>query len=279
MSNSLRQHLQAAVAQLRAAGSPSPSADAEHLLMHLLGRDRAWLRTHDDASLSSAEAERFAQMLQRRQQGEPVAYIVGGQGFWSLDLQVDRHTLIPRADTELLVEIALGLLPCESQAQVLDLGTGSGAIALAVKKERPSVRMMATDASPDALRVAQANAERLHLAVEYRLSDWFSALAGERFDVVLSNPPYIAENDAHLGQGDLRFEPLSALVAGEAGMRDIRRIGEAAPAHLTPGGWLAVEHGWQQGAAVRALLAAQGFREVVTHRDLGGQERVTRGCY
>lgn len=257
--------------------SPSARIDADCLLQHVLGKDRAWLRVHADDALDPALARRFEALLQRRLAGEPVAYLAGERGFWSLDLQVTAATLIPRPDTETLVEWALELLPAGTAARVLDLGTGSGAIALALKHSRPACTVFAVDASPAALAVARANARRLALDVEFRESDWFAAVAGERFDVLLSNPPYIAPGDPHLEQGDLRFEPRSALVAGEGGLQDLRRIAEAAPAHLSAGGWLLLEHGNEQGPAVRELLHRQGFADIATRRDLGGQERITGG--
>jgi release factor glutamine methyltransferase len=261
-----------------AAATPSPRIDADCLLQHVLQKDRAWLRTHDDAVLNTEESRAFAGCIERRLRGEPVAYITGARGFWSLELQVGPGVLIPRPETELLVERALELIPAVSALRVLDLGTGSGAIALAVKKERPRCEVTAVDASPAALEIAAANARRLGLAVTLRESDWFSALAGTTFDIVLSNPPYIAPDDAHLLQGDLRFEPRRALAAAETGLQALRRIAEAAPSHLATGGWLLMEHGYDQGAAVRALLAQQGFAQIATRRDLGGHERFTEGC-
>lgn len=274
---SLRVLLQEATALLQAAGSPSARVDAEYLLLHVLQKDRSWLRCHDEVRPSAAEQAQFAALLQRRRQGEPVAYVTGERGFWSLDLQVGPACLIPRPETELLVEFALEKIAGDASAAVLDLGTGSGAIALAVKKERPQARLTAVDASIAALAQAEANAQRLQLAVEFVHSDWFAALAGRHFHLVLANPPYIAADDAHLGQGDVRFEPLSALVAPEQGLRDLRQISAQAPAFLQAGGWLAMEHGFAQGEAVRTLLAQAGFVNVATRRDLGGQERMTLG--
>lgn len=258
--------------------SPTARLDADVLLQHVLGRDRAWLRTHDDAALEAAAQARFAALLARRRRGEPVAYLTGRRGFWSLELDVSPATLIPRPETELLVEWALELLPRPAAAAVLDLGTGSGAIALAVKQERPACTVTGVDASPEALALARHNGARLGLAVHWQHSDWFAALAGQRFALVLANPPYIAEDDPHLTQGDLCFEPRQALVAGEQGLAALRQIAAQAPVHLEPGGWLLLEHGHDQGAAVRALLTQQGFAQVATRRDLGGRERVTGGC-
>lgn len=275
--NSLREILRTAAARLHAAGSSSPRADAEYLLKHVLKKDLFWLRVHEEVRLAEPDEQRFNELLRRRLHGEPVAYITGTRGFWSLDLQVNTSTLIPRPETELLVEFALEKLPLDQPLRVLDLGTGSGAIALAVKTERPVSTVTAVDASQPALDVAAANADRLELDIELLHSDWFSALQGRQFDLLLANPPYIAPDDAHVGQGDLRFEPLSALVASDAGLRDIRRIVAAAPAHLAGDGWLALEHGYDQGAAVRALLEEGGFTDVATRVDTGGQERVSCG--
>ncbi len=277
-ASSLGELLRSSAARLHAAGSSSPRVDAEYLLLHVLGKTPVWLRTHDEVRLHLHEEERFEALLRRRIHGEPVAYITGSRGFWSLELGVNASTLIPRPETEMLVEFALEKLPLEAALRVLDLGTGSGAIALAVKTERPLSRVTAVDASRAALDVAVANAQRLGLDVEFLHSNWFEALAGRRFDLLLANPPYINPGDEHLGQGDVRFEPLSALVAAEQGLRDLRLIISAAPAHLQPGGWIALEHGYDQGAAVRALLQENGFGEIETRQDLGGQARMTYGC-
>ncbi len=278
-AGSLRALLRAAAARLHAAGSSSPRVDAEYLLLHVLGKTPVWLRTHDEVRLHAHDAERFEALLKRRLHGEPVAYITGSRGFWSLDLAVNASTLIPRPETEMLVEFALEKLPLDAALRVLDLGTGSGAIALAVKTERPVSRVTAVDASSAALETAATNAQRLDLDVEFLVSNWFSVLAGRRFDVLLANPPYIDPDDQHLGQGDVRFEPLSALVAAEQGLRDLRLIISAAPAHIQPGGWIALEHGYDQGAAVRTLLQENGFAEIETRQDLGGQERITLGVF
>src|SRR5690606_35513374 len=217
-------------------------------------------------------------LVRRRAAGEPVAYLLGSRGFWRFDLSVTADTLIPRPDTELLVELALRRIPERSPARVADLGTGSGAIALAIASERPDAQVVATDASEAALAVASGNAAALGIGnVEFRRGDWLAPLAGERFDLVASNPPYIADGDAHLAQGDLRFEPRSALASGVDGLDAIRRIAADAPAHLRAGGWLLVEHGWEQGAAVRALFESAGFVAVATERDLEQRDRVTLG--
>lgn len=263
-------------ASLRSAGARVDMRDAELLLAHVLDKPRSWLFAHGDDILSPHAAERFDALIARCAAGEPVAYLVGRRGFWKFDLAVDAATLIPRPETELLVELALARLASDASLHIADLGTGSGAIALALAHERPHAQVIATDASGDALMVARANAQALGLAnIEFRHGDWFVPLAGERFDLVASNPPYIADDDPHLQ--DLRFEPGSALASGADGLDAIRVIARDAPVHLVPGGWLLLEHGWEQGAAVRALLASAGFMQVSTERDLEGRDRVTLG--
>ena len=265
-------------ALLREAGSRVDPADAALLLAHALGRSHAWLYTHGDDDMDAAAAQRFAALLDRRAAGEPVAYLLGTRGFWRFELAVTADTLIPRPETELLVELALQRLPEHSPARAADLGTGSGAIALAIAGERPEVRVVATDASEPALAVARGNAAELGIGnVEFRHGDWLAPLAGEPFDLIASNPPYIADGDAHLARGDLRFEPRGALASGTDGLDAIRRIAADAPAHLGDGGWLLVEHGWEQGAAVRALFESAGFVDVATERDLEQRDRVTLG--
>jgi release factor glutamine methyltransferase len=254
------------------------SGEAELLLSHVLDRSRTWLFTHGDAEADAAAAERFEALVRRREQGEPVAYLMGRRGFWRFDLEVDPSTLIPRPETERLVELALARLPLDRDLRVADLGTGSGAIALALAFERPRATVVASDASTAALEVARANARTLHLGnIEFRHGDWYAPLHGERFALLASNPPYIALGDPHLGEGDLRFEPASALASGADGLDAIRILVAGAPTHLEPEGWLLLEHGWEQGPAVRALLAAAGFTEAITERDLEGRDRVTLG--
>ncbi|GAB3386685.1 peptide chain release factor N(5)-glutamine methyltransferase [Lysobacter fragariae] len=255
------------------------SGEAEMLLAHVLDRPRSWLFTHGDFALDEAVANRYLAMVQRRLDGEPVAYLTGSRGFWRFDLAVTPATLIPRPETELLVELALERLPTVRALHVADLGTGSGAIAIAIAHERPRAQVVATDQSVDALAVAQANALALKMSnLAFRQGDWFAPLVGERFDLIASNPPYIATDDPHLREGDLRFEPASALSSGVDGLDAIRVIVRDAPAHLVPGGWLLLEHGWDQGSAVRALLQGEGFAEVETLRDLEDRDRVTLGC-
>lgn len=252
-------------------------AEAELLLADALGRTRAWLFAHAQDALEPDAAARFLALLQRRQQGEPVAQILGRRGFWSLDLIVTADTLVPRPETELLVELALARIPLQEAMRVLDLGTGTGAIALALASERPRAQVTAVEASAGACEVARRNAAQHGLdRVRLLRSDWYSALAGEKFALILSNPPYLADDDPHLAQGDLRFEPRSALASGD-GLADIRRIVREAPPHLVAGGWLLVEHGWEQGEQVRRLFADAGFSSVETVRDLEQRERVTLG--
>ena len=259
------------------ADSPSASLDAELLLAAALGKSRSYLRTWPEREPSAEQQTAFAGMLERRRAGEPVAYILGQQGFWSLDLEVAPHTLIPRPDTELLVETALELLPA-TPLRVLDLGTGTGAIALALASERGGWRVTGVDRVDEAVALAERNRQRLQLSnAEFRPSQWFSALAGERYGLIVSNPPYIAADDRHLGEGDVRFEPASALVSGVDGLDDIRQIIAQAPQHLELGGWLLLEHGYDQAEAVRALLAGGGFVAVESRRDLGGHQRISLG--
>jgi len=250
------------------------------LLLHALGQPpqaRAWLLAHDDDALPADAATRLHALATRRLAGEPMAYLTGEKHFHGLRLRVDARVLDPRDDTETLVDWALALLPPDAPRRVLDLGTGSGAIALAIAHARPRARVTAVDASADALAVARANAGRLGLALELRHGDWLAPVAGERFDLIVGNPPYIAEGDPHLPA--LAHEPRSALVSGADGLDDLRRIVATAPAHLAPGGWLLLEHGWDQAAAVRALLAGAGFTQVQSRRDLAGIERCSGGCH
>ena len=256
-----------------AAGSGTARLDAEVLLAHSLGVSRAWLAAHADDV--AAAATPFASLIARRAAGEPLAYILGFKDFWTLRLRVTPAVLVPRPETELLVERALALAPASSVC-ALDLGTGSGAIALALASERPAWKITATDASLEALAVAQANAAELGLTrVGFLHGSWFGPLAGRRFDLVLSNPPYIAAADSALLHSALQCEPQMALSPGPDGMACLREIIQNAPHHLAPGGWLLLEHGADQEGEVAHELVARGFTHVRSHRDLAGHERVT----
>ena len=253
----------------------SAHLDAELLLVHSLKVPRVRLKSHPEEPRRQTEAAHYLELIERRADGEPLAYITGRRDFWTLSLGVDAAVLVPRPETELLVERGLALCPLPAAA-VLDLGTGSGAIALALASERPGWRVTAVDASARALAVAQDNATRLGLAhVEFLLGSWFTPLAQRRFDLILSNPPYIAAGDPALPA--LRFEPVTALTAPEDGLADLKAIIREAPRHLAPGGWLALEHGSTQASAVAAELVACGFDSVRSHPDLAGHLRVTEG--
>lgn len=266
------------IKQALAEASPRVErGEAELLLVHALGKPRSWLIAHDSDSLDPVVLRAYRAMVERRAVGEPVAYITGRRGFWTFDLDVSQATLIPRPETELLVELALERLPVDTAAAVADLGTGSGAIALAIAHERRHAKVVATDRSVDALSVAEGNARRLGLGVEFARGDWFDAVVGRRFALVVSNPPYIEAADPHLARGDLRFEPPHALASGADGLDAIRRIVDEAPGYLEEEGWLLVEHGWNQGDAVRVLFDARGYREVSTIHDLEGRDRVSCG--
>ena len=275
MPDTVRSLLDDAAAVL-AEASPAPRLDAELLLAQALGRERSYLHAHPEAIPAAAALAGFRQLISRRRGGEPIAYLTSKREFWSLELKVTPATLIPRHETELLVELALQRIPAVDQWRLLDLGTGSGAIALALARERPRCRVTATDSSTAALAVAAENATALQVSnVEFLAGEWFAPLDGRRFDLIVSNPPYVREGDAHLQDGDVRFEPRSALTSGGDGLEDLRRIVTTASTHLEPGGWLLLEHGYDQGAHVRALLSAQGYGRVATFRDLQGQERVS----
>lgn len=266
-------------AALREARAGLEPGEADVLLAHVLGRPRSWLHAHGDAALPPALAGRFAGLVERRLAGVPVAYLTGRRGFRDLELEVTPDTLIPRPETELLVELALARLPDGSAPRVADLGTGSGAIALSLARARPRASVLATDASGAALDVARANAARLGIGnVAFARGHWWQPAGSARFDLAASNPPYIAAGDPHLSEGDLRHEPRTALVSGRDGLDALREIAGGAVRHLAPGGWLLVEHGWEQGAAVRGLFVGAGLQDVATSRDLEGRDRVTAGC-
>ncbi|MEJ7929027.1 peptide chain release factor N(5)-glutamine methyltransferase [Ramlibacter sp. AN1015] len=266
-----------AQALARAGAAGLERLDAQLLLLSALGRDRqdrAWLITHDDAPLPAPVRRRFDALCARRLEGEPLAYLVGEKEFFGMTLQVDARVLVPRPDTETLVEWALELLAARSRPRIIDLGTGSGAIALALQRACPDAFVQAVDRSAEALSVARDNARRLELPLHLRQACWLEEDAGG-WDLIVANPPYIAAGDPHLPA--LRHEPVSALVAGPDGLDDLRRIAQAAPTQLAPGGWLLLEHGWDQAAAVRDLLRSAGFVQVASRRDLGGVERCSGG--
>lgn len=265
------------LAQVELPDSDTPDLDAQLLLAKVLGKSQSYLRTWPERELDAEQLMAYEQLMARRRQGEPVAYLLGQQGFWSLDLQVSPATLIPRADTERLVELALELGP-PGAAGVLDLGTGSGAIALALAIERPEWQVLGCDTVAQAVELAERNrlAHKLGNA-RFVQSNWFSALATDTFELIVSNPPYIAAKDPHLQRGDVRFEPVSALVSGTDGLDAIRQIIEQAPAHLHSDGWLLIEHGWDQSAPVGELLQQRGFAAVQSWQDLAGHQRVSGG--
>lgn len=264
-------------ATLRLTHSDSAKRDAEILLGFVTGRARTYLLAFGETLLTAEQAEQLAVLLARRERGEPVAYLVGEREFWSLPLSVSPATLIPRPDTECLVELALERLPVTPCA-ILDLGTGTGAIALALASERPDCQVTGIDLQPAAVALAQHNAQKLAINnTRFLQGDWFTPVVGQQFALIASNPPYIDEADPHLEQGDVRFEPGSALVAAQQGLADLATIVEQAADYLEPQGWLLLEHGWQQGENVRMLLNAAGFIAVSTHRDYGGNDRVTLG--
>ncbi len=263
-----------------AAGDVEARHEAEILLGHALLRERAWLFTHAELVPEPAQVDKFFELVAARKRGEPVAYLIGHRGFWTLDLAVTPDVLIPRPETELLVELALVRIALDVEFRVADLGTGSGAIALAIASERPHAQVLATDASTAALIVARANAQRLGIAnIEFADGDWCAALGSRMFDMVVSNPPYIAAADRHLAEGDLRYEPASALTSGADGLDAIRSIVDAAPRHLDSAGWLLLEHGYDQGEPVRILLSQRGFIDVQTWPDMAGHDRISAGRY
>ena len=269
-------------------GAALDAVDARVLLRHALGVEAAWLVAHDRDALTPAQLERYAALVARRRAGEPVAYLTGEREFFGLSLSITPAVLIPRPETELLVEWALETIGAEARAHFLDLGTGSGCIAIALAHARPEARGMAVDCSGDALAVANANAQRcLNVAasintdsvanLSFLQSDWFSEMGDRRFDLIVSNPPYIATGDAHLAQGDLRFEPVGALASGRDGLDAIGQIVAAAPRYLQPGGWLAFEHGYDQAQACRTQLQTAGFTKIFSRTDFAGIERISGG--
>jgi release factor glutamine methyltransferase len=265
-------------AALAGARGRVDAVDARVLLSGVLGRDAAYLIAHGDDALTAEQALTYDAWVARRANGEPVAYIIGHREFYGRTFRVTPDVLIPRPDTEVLVDVALQTLRATTDRRVLDLGAGSGCIALTLAAECAGAHVTGVDASQAALDVARANAAALNLQrVEWRMSDWFQALGARRYDVIVSNPPYIAAHDEHLGQGDLRYEPRVALTPGGDGLDAIRRIVRDSLDHLVPGGWLRFEHGHDQGPACRALLQQCGYEAIATHRDLASIERVTGG--
>lgn len=252
--------------------------EAQLLLQNVLNVNRAWLLAHESDALQDKIKADFESLLARRLLGEPIAYILGQREFFGLNLIVTPDTLIPRPDTETLVETALDKIPTDTPFTVLDLGTGTGAVALAIAEHRPEAQVTAIDASSGALDIAKRNANQLDLTqIDFRLSNWFSALEGERFNLIVSNPPYIEQHDIHLTQGDLRFEPMSALASGTDGLDDIRQIVDNCLLHLHPQGWLMLEHGYNQAHLVTDLMAQSGLIDITTIKDLGANDRVTIG--
>jgi release factor glutamine methyltransferase len=259
------------------AQSGLPPLEARMLLERVLGKTRAWLIAHADEAADAEAGQAFAALAGRRRQGEPIAYILRKREFHGLEFEVNRAVLIPRPETELLVELALARIAADGPVRVLDLGTGSGAIAVTLAQARPQARLTAVDVDYAALTVARANAKRHGVSVRFFCGDWFGPLAGETFDLIVSNPPYVAAEDPHLSLGDLRYEPQRALVGGADGLDCIRAIVAKAPAHLRRDAWLLFEHGYDQAAACRALLEAGGYREVQSWPDLAGILRVSGG--
>ncbi|USD64640.1 peptide chain release factor N(5)-glutamine methyltransferase [Vibrio sp. SCSIO 43136] len=280
MSVTIEAKLKLAAAQLVQSGSDSPSLDAAVLLCHALDKPRSYLLTWPDKVLEPEQLEKIDALMARRLTGEPVAYILGEREFWSLPLKVSKATLIPRPDTERLVELALEKVPSEP-CQVLDLGTGTGAIALALASELPKHTITGVDLRIEAVELATENSQRLSLTnSQFKQGSWFEPIEqGTKFACIVSNPPYIEKDDPHLTQGDVRFEPLSALVAEEKGMADLTHIAQEARHHLVDDGWLLMEHGFEQGLPTREMMEALGYTQVETAQDYAGNDRVTFGCW
>ncbi|NGN99547.1 peptide chain release factor N(5)-glutamine methyltransferase [Grimontia sp. S25] len=279
MPTSIENALRGAALLLAEHQSPSPRIDASVLLCHVLDKPSSYLYTWSDKALSDEEETVFNALLERRKVGEPVAYIIGYRDFWSLRLNVEPSTLIPRPDTERLVELALERLP-QGEGSVLDLGTGTGAIALAIASERKDMAVTGVDLRDEAVALAERNkVENGITNAQFMQSSWFGNVPEHRFSMIVSNPPYIDPEDPHLSQGDVRFEPKSALIADEHGLADIRVICQQSPEYLTDNGWLLIEHGYDQGEAVRAIFSEAGFSDVETQHDYAGLDRVTLGRF
>lgn len=276
---SIEESLQVAKQQLINAGlTDSPQIDAELLLCHTLDKPRSYLFTWPEKNLTSEQELQFSSFLEQRIQGHPIAHIIGQREFWGLNLKVTADTLIPRPDTETLIEAALELKPGDnSTCSILDLGTGTGAIALALKSELSQCQVIAVDQSRAALEVAQHNAQSNQLDVQFIHSNWLSAIEDQQFNCIVSNPPYIEDDDPHLQQGDVRFEPLSALASGQDGLDDIRIICQQGYSHIKPNGWLIIEHGYNQAEAIHELFAQYGYQNIQLRKDYGGNPRVTLG--
>jgi release factor glutamine methyltransferase len=281
MQRAIRDILQEDAARLDTTldlGTTTARIEAQCLLQHVLDVPRSYLLAHSEQVLNASQQAAYDSLLQRRLLGEPVAHVLGEREFFGLMFKVTPDTLIPRPETELLVELALQRIPARGHFRVLDLGTGSGAIALSIAQSRPDAEVVAVDASEAALQVARGNARHLGIAnVNILYSNWFSALAGQRYDLIVSNPPYVAAGDVHLSQGDVRFEPISALASGADGLDDIRRIIAGAGEFLAHGAWLLLEHGYDQADKVQTLFDQCGFAEVFSAKDMSGIERVSGG--
>ena len=277
MSLTLQEFLQQATAELR-HHSPTARLDGEVLAMHVCGLTRAQLITRADDILSPSQLQTLQDLLARRSTGEPVAYLTGEREFWSMPLRVTRATLIPRPDTEILVEQALARIPQEATWRIADLGTGSGAIALAIAQERPHCHLIATDLSATALAIAQDNAHRLGINnIEFRLGSWAAPLQNERLEMIVSNPPYVRRDDPHLHQGDVRYEPFNALIGGDDGLQAIREITGLVAPLLKPSGWLLLEHGHDQAGETMMILLKNGFSGCLCYKDLTQYDRITVG--
>ena len=278
-SASIQNSLSLAADKLSAV-SDSAVLDAEVLLSFCLHKTRSFLRAWPDKLLSAEQPESFWHLVQKRQQGQPIAYLTGEREFWSRSFMVSPDVLIPRPDSELLIEISLGLFSAQQIGNMLDLGTGSGILGITLAAERPSAKVIAIDKSTAALQVAQANAKQLNVSnIQFLQSNWFEAIVDTAFDLIISNPPYIPADDPHLQQGDVRFEPQTALVSADNGLQDIRILAAQARNHLTPGGHLLIEHGYNQQNAVQDIFNAFNYQQVATHHDLSGNPRVTSGLW